>query len=218
MEETFICQTCKQKFSLPKAVLARYPGWKPKQCKKCMPPKASKPAKSATPKKPAKRSSQEACLTLQEVLQRYQGGPMTGIFTDGSSVPNPGPGGWGVVYVENGKVIKQDHGHEAHTTNNRMELMALIEGYKLAPKDRALTIYTDSQLCVNTLTKWAAGWIENGWRRKAGPIKNLALVQELYALYLSRSDIEIKWIKAHDGSLWNEYADALASAWNRLEL
>jgi ribonuclease HI len=154
-------------------------------------------------------------LTPEEVLARYTEGPDTGIFTDGSCDPNPGPGGWGMVWVEKGQIIEERHGHEGETTNNRMELQALIEAYLLLPEGKALTVYSDSQLAVNTINQWAAGWEKRGWKRKTGPIKNLELVQELWALSKQKPQIELKWIKAHDGSLWNEYADALASSYMR---
>lgn len=154
-------------------------------------------------------------LTPEEVLARYTEGPDTGIFTDGSCDPNPGPGGWGMVWVEKGQIIEERHGHDGETTNNRMELQALIEAYLLLPEDKALTVYSDSQLAVNTINQWAAGWEKRGWKRKTGPIKNLELVQELWALSKQKPQIELKWIKAHDGSLWNEYADALASTYMR---
>jgi ribonuclease HI len=145
------------------------------------------------------------------VLGRYTKGPKSGIFTDGSASPNPGPGGWGVVYVVDDEVIDELAGREAHTTNNRMELMALIEAYRIASKSVALDVWTDSELCVKTINEWASAWERQGWRRKGGAIKNLALVQELYALAQSRPNLTLRWIKAHDGSRWNEYADALAA-------
>jgi len=97
-----------------------------------------------------------------------------------------------------------------------MELRALIEAYRgLSPRETRVTVYSDSRLCVNTVNEWAAGWAKRGWRRKTGPIANLELVQELYALSLERPGVELRWIKEHDGSRWNEYADALASAYSR---
>lgn len=153
--------------------------------------------------------------TLEEVLRRFTAGPQSGIFTDGGARPNPGPGGWGMVWVEDGKIIEARHGHESNTTNNRMELTALIEAFRLAPADKALEIFSDSELCVNTINQWAASWERNGWRRKSGAIKNLELVQELYALSKQKPLLKLKWIKAHNGWLWNEYADSLASAWAR---
>ncbi len=156
--------------------------------------------------------------TLDHVLERYHRGPDSGVFTDGSAQPNPGPGGWGAVYVQNGEVIEQRYGHEPHTTNNRMELVALIEAYKMVPEGTVTTIYSDSDLAVKTINEWATGWKKRGWKRKSGPIKNLELVQELYALAEARPEITLKWIRAHDGSRWNEYADALATAYARDEL
>ncbi len=150
-------------------------------------------------------------MTPEEVLQTQFGGPDSGIFTDGSCEPNPGPGGWGWVWVENGEIIEQGHGREPDTTNNRMELRALIEAFKRLPDDRELIVLTDSQLCANTINEWAPGWERRGWKRKSGPIKNLDLVQELYALALGKPRIELRWIRAHEGSRWNEYADALAA-------
>jgi ribonuclease HI len=152
-------------------------------------------------------------LTTDEVLARFDAGPKTGVFTDGSCEGNPGPGGWGFVWVENDRIIAEDSGVDEHTTNNRMELQALIGAYERVPEDAELTIYSDSQLCVKTVNEWAEGWERRGWRRKSGPIKNLELVKRLYALANAHPKVELRWIKAHDGSKWNEYADALASAY-----
>jgi len=160
------------------------------------------------------RGSEEN-LTVAEVLAKYSDGPTTGVFTDGAADPNPGPGGWGAVYVVDDEIVDEVHGREPHTTNNRMELTALIAGFKLVPRGTATTVFTDSQLCVNTITKWAAGWEKRGWKRKTGAIKNLELVQELYALSLERRDLQLEWVKAHAGLRWNEYADALATAYRR---
>ena len=154
-------------------------------------------------------------LSTEEVLTRYSGGPQSGVFTDGSSIPNPGPGGWGYVHVENGKILSQRHGSDPNTTNNRMELTALIEAYRALPPDAQIDIYTDSNLCVQTVNQWAKSWKAKGWRRKTGPIANLELVQELYALHEERPGVKLQWIKAHNGWLWNEYADALSTAWTR---
>ena len=160
----------------------------------------------------------DSSSTISEVIERYKEGPQNGIFTDGGASPNPGPGGWGVVYVENGTVVTQLHGHDPDTTNNRMELTALIKAYSLIKPDSVVDIYSDSQLCVNTVNKWASGWEKRGWVRKDGPIKNLDLVKELYALHKAHPQVTLKWIKAHNGWLWNEYADSLATAWAREEL
>jgi len=157
-------------------------------------------------------------LTLKEVISRYKEGPQTGVFTDGGATPNPGPGGWGYVYVRDGQIVSHKHGSSPDTTNNRMELTALIEAYKSLPLDCEIEVFSDSNLCVQTINEWAKGWERNGWRRKAGPIANLELVQSLYREQQARPGVKLKWIKAHNGWLWNEYADSLASAWSRSEL
>lgn len=156
--------------------------------------------------------------TLAEVLKRYQGGPNTGVFTDGGSSPNPGPGGWGFVHVENGEILHQGHGHHPDTTNNRMELTAIINALKSLPLDAKAVIYSDSNICVQTVNQWAAGWERRGWKRSGGPIANLELVQEMYSLAKQHPGVRLEWLKAHNGWRWNEYADALATAWARKEL
>ena len=168
--------------------------------------------------RPGASASYGQLLTTGEVRARFTGGPATGVFTDGSCSGNPGPGGWGTVYVHDGEIVAQRYGAEAHTTNNRMELNAMIEGLSLLSPTDAVDVYSDSRLVVDTLTKWAAGWERNGWRRRDGEVKNLELVQRAYALSRSRPQARIQWIHAHDGSLWNEYADSLASAYLRDEL
>jgi len=150
-------------------------------------------------------------LTPEQVLARHSDGPSTGVFTDGSCEPNPGPGGWGWVWVEDGVIIAEGAGGDPDTTNNRMELKALVEAYRALPEDAHVTVYSDSQLCVNTINQWAAGWERRGWKRKGGEIKNLDLVKQLWVISGARPGVKLEWIKAHDGSRWNEYADALAS-------
>jgi ribonuclease HI len=158
-------------------------------------------------------------LSTAQVLQKYKvSGPQTGVFTDGSSIPNPGPGGWGFVYVVDGQIVEQRWGHDPQTTNNRMELTGLIEAYRMLPVDAEITIYTDSNLCVQTINLWATTWAKNGWRRKTGEIANLELVRTLYELARNHPKVKLEWIKAHNGWLWNEYADSLSAAWTRSEV
>jgi ribonuclease HI len=157
----------------------------------------------------------EMLLTPEEVLERYHDGPRSGVFTDGSCEGNPGPGGWGTVWVEDDRIVAERHGHDPATTNNRMELTALITAFELLPEDALLTVYSDSDLCVKTVNEWAAGWERRGWKRKTGPIANLPLVQRLYALARAHPKVTLRWIRAHDGSRWNEYADALATNYLR---
>ncbi len=154
-----------------------------------------------------------ALLRPEEVLERFFDGPKTGVFTDGSCEGNPGPGGWGLVWVEEDEIVAEENGVDGSTTNNRMELTALIHAYERLPEDAELTVYSDSQLCVRTVNEWAEGWERRGWKRKSGPIANLELVKKLCALAAAHPRVALRWIKAHDGSRWNEYADALASAY-----
>jgi len=212
MSEAFTCAKCGSEFELPPAVLAKFPGWVPKVCLSC------KDAATGGKKKAGKKKDLVAHDTpidedpaLLRVLDRFQDGPDTGMFTDGSCSPNPGPGGWGLVWVEDGTVIDQRRGEERDSTNNRMELRALIEAFQMAPEGRELTADSDSQLVVKTVNEWAAGWERKGWKRKTGPIKNLDLVQELWALVKTRPELKVQWARAHSGWRWNEYADALAS-------
>jgi ribonuclease HI len=158
-------------------------------------------------------------MTLDEVLSTFTDGPKTGVFTDGAAEGNPGPGGWGAVLVVDDEVIAQDFGSEAHTTNNRMELMGMIAGLRMIPHDAEIDVHTDSQLVANTLNEWARGWEARGWRKKSsGPIANLELVKEAYTLARQRPKARIRWIPAHSGNRWNEYADALATAYRREQI
>ena len=148
----------------------------------------------------------------------YEANGIMDIYTDGSCLGNPGPGGWAAILHDDEDLLDRDQelsGGEPDTTNNRMELSALVEAYQLLPEDTRVRVYSDSQLCVKTVNEWAAGWERRGWRRKSGPIANLELVQRLYALANAHARVELRWIRAHDGSRWNEYADALACTYMR---
>ena len=212
------CATCGQTFTVPDEQAQRFPGWTPKDCPACF-RKAKGPSASSrahkTRGKFAPNPNPEADLTTAQVLVRYHDGPSTGIFTDGACTGNPGPGGWGAVHVVDGDIVDQRHGQDPQTTNNRMEFRALIEALKMAPPGQPIDIYSDSKLVVDTITKWAAGWEKRGWRRKSGPVLNLDLVQEAFALAQASPHVRIRWLRGHDGSRWNEYADALATAFRR---
>ena len=157
-------------------------------------------------------------LPRREVLRRYTNGPQTGIFTDGAARPNPGQGGWGFVRVKDGEIQDEKFGREEMTTNNKMELTALIEAFKSIGDDEEVDVFTDSDLCVKTINEWAPGWERRGWKRKDGPVKNVELVKELFALHKQKPKARLKWVKAHNGWLWNEYADCLSTAWTREEV
>ncbi|MDJ0791089.1 MAG: ribonuclease H [Acidimicrobiia bacterium] len=199
----FICQDCGDDFSLPSSVLDRYPGWTPRQCRSCRDAGASSGTGTAS-------ASPNAAAVAEGADD-----PTTGVFTDGSSVPNPGPGGWGVVYVEDDEIIDERFGFGGDTTNNRMELTALIEAVRLVPAGTSAVVYSDSNLAVRTINEWAAGWERRGWKRKSGPVENLDLVKEAYRAYRDRPELELRWIKAHVGFKWNEYADELANRGRR---
>ena len=139
------------------------------------------------------------------------------IYTDGSCEGNPGPGGWAAIIINNSKK-EEICGGERLTTNNRMEITAVMEALKLVQTETKLSLFTDSQLVVNTFMTWAANWEKLGWVRKTGPIKNLDLVQNTYKLIKKLPDVELQWIPAHSGYKWNEYADALSTAYLRDEL
>lgn len=193
-------------------VLDRYPGWTPRQCLECR--NKGGEASSRVAKRPPSPSKNRD-LTIDEVLGSFTEGPETGVFTDGAAEGNPGPGGWGAVVVVDGRVVEEKMGSDPHTTNNRMELTAMIAGLEMLSLDAEITVYTDSKLIVDTLTSWAEGWKERGWRRKSGPIANLELVQRAFELYERRPGVTVRWIQAHSGYRWNEYADALATSYRR---
>ena len=195
----FTCRDCGANFSLPQRILDQYPGWVPGQCRECR-------------CQPGTAASNDKRTSAADSTARGDG-PSTGVFTDGSSVPNPGPGGWGVVYVIDNEVVAERSGHDPDTTNNRMELTALLEALDLLPANTPITVYTDSHLAVRTITEWAAGWEKRGWKRKSGPVENLDLVKKVFRGYRDRPEIKLEWIKAHVGYRWNEYADGLASKW-----
>lgn len=220
----FTCRDCGSSFSLPQHILDRYPGWTPRQCRSCRDggaaaarPGAGKPARSAPSRRSggSKRSGSgvDALHTTEEVLAKYTAGPDSGVFTDGGAVGNPGPGGWGAVYVVKGEIVAEASGHDPDTTNNRMELTALLEAVQLVPEGTAAQVYADSKYAVQTITEWAAGWERRGWKRKGGPVKNLDLVRPVYYAFRNRPELDLQWIAAHQGYRWNEYADALANAW-----
>ena len=131
------------------------------------------------------------------------------IFTDGACSGNPGPGGWGAI-LRQGAHEKELSGGEKATTNNRMELTAVIEGLKALKKPSAVTIHTDSRYVMDGAEKWLKGWKIKGWKTADWkPVKNEDLWRALDAEML-RHTIKWKWVRGHTGHVENERADALA--------
>ncbi len=134
------------------------------------------------------------------------------IYTDGACQGNPGPGGWGAVMRYKG-TEKEISGGEKNTTNNRMELSAVIEALKLLKEPCSVTLYSDSQYVCNAIKLgWAKKWRANGWmRNKKEPALNPELWDELLKL-CEKHTVEVVWVKGHAGHPENERCDALAVA------
>ena len=132
------------------------------------------------------------------------------VYTDGACRGNPGPGGWGVL-LRDAKGEKELYGAEAATTNNRMELMAAIQGLEALTEARRVVLVTDSQYLKNGITQWLANWKRKGWRTASKqPVKNVDLWQRLDEI-AGRHEIDWQWVKAHSGHAENERADQLAN-------
>ncbi len=136
--------------------------------------------------------------------------PVVEIFTDGACSGNPGVGGWGAI-LRYGNVEKELSGGEENTTNNRMELNAVIEALKALKRECDITLYTDSRYVMDGVTKWLPNWQQNGWKtaNKKTPVKNIDLWQELESL-LQKHRIKWIWVKGHNGHPENERVDRLA--------
>jgi ribonuclease HI len=141
------------------------------------------------------------------------------LFTDGACKGNPGPGGWAFIlrHPKSGKEIER-FGGEPDTTNNRMELLAVIEGLKMLTKPVNVEIVSDSKYVLQGIEEWMPKWKNNGWRRKEGkkfmPVKNLELWQELDRL-VSLHKLTFHYIQGHSGHLENERCDTLAGEFAR---
>ncbi|MGP1517322.1 MAG: ribonuclease HI [Ottowia sp.] len=134
------------------------------------------------------------------------------IYTDGACKGNPGPGGWGAL-LRSGPHEKELFGGEAVTTNNRMELQAVIEALAALKRPCRVQLYLDSQYVRQGITEWIVGWKAKGWRTASGqPVKNAELWQRLDALVNQGPHrISWHWVKGHAGHPGNERADALAN-------
>jgi len=133
------------------------------------------------------------------------------IFTDGACLGNPGPGGWGTLLRWRGEE-RELSGGEPETTNNRMELMAAIQGLEALKRPTRVVLTTDSTYVRDGITKWIQGWKRNGWKTAAKkPVKNVDLWQRLDAALVGH-DVDWRWVKGHAGHAENERVDELAGA------
>lgn len=134
------------------------------------------------------------------------------VWSDGACRGNPGPGGWGALIKVPGRVDVELSGGEPATTNNRMELRAVVEALRSLPTGTPVTVHADSTYVLNGITKWLAGWRRNGWLTGSKqPVKNVDLWQDLDE-QAQRHTVEWQWVKGHAGDPGNERADALANA------
>ncbi len=132
------------------------------------------------------------------------------IYTDGACKGNPGPGGWGALLTFDGEE-REMCGGEPATTNNRMEMMAVIEALSALKRPSAVVLHTDSQYVQKGITVWIAGWKARGWRTAAKqPVKNVDLWKRLEEL-AAKHHVQWKWVRGHSGHDGNERADALAN-------
>lgn len=132
------------------------------------------------------------------------------IYTDGACRGNPGPGGWGASMRFNGKQ-KDLYGADPESTNNRMELMAVIQALEALTRPHVVKVYTDSKYVLDGITKWMPNWKKKAWKTAAKkPVKNVDLWQRLDAAVQS-NDVSWQWVKGHSGDEGNECADMLAN-------
>jgi len=131
------------------------------------------------------------------------------MYTDGACSGNPGPGGWGAVLMS-GKHRKELFGGEKDTTNNRMEMMAVIRGAEAINNGSVIDIYTDSKYVMKGMMEWVEGWKKRGWKTASKqPVKNVDLWQQLEQA-LERHEVNWHWVKGHSGVAENDRADELA--------
>ena len=132
------------------------------------------------------------------------------IYTDGACKGNPGPGGWG-CWLKAGTAERELFGGVPQTTNNRMELTAVIKGLSVLTRRCSVAVYTDSEYVRNGITTWIHAWKKRGWRTADGkPVKNVELWQQLETLSQSH-EVQWHWVKGHAGHAENERADQLAN-------
>lgn len=173
-------------------------------------PSAAKPSRApGAPKKKLGTERGEDEAKALEMLETSDGLKHVVIYTDGACVGNPGPGGYGVVLLHGEQRKEFSRGFRL-TTNNRMEMLACIVGLQSLNQASAVTLYSDSQYVINSMTKgWARGWKKNNWKRKDGDVPNADLWRQMLDL-CDKHKIKFNWVRGHSGNKENERCDQLA--------
>ncbi len=171
-------------------------------------PAAAKRPSGAPPKKRGARRSEDEARAL-ETLETGDGLKHVVIYTDGACIGNPGPGGYGVVLLHGERRKEFSRGFRL-TTNNRMEILACIVGLRALKQPCAVTLYSDSQYVINSMTKgWARRWKKNNWKRNDEDVPNADLWSQMLEL-CDRHKVKFKWVRGHAGNKENERCDQLA--------
>jgi len=154
-------------------------------------------------------NTRQSQLSLDGVSGAAPAASTAVIFCDGACTGNPGPGGWGCIVEQDGQ-RRELSGGRARTTNNQMELQALIEGLRAVERGTPVRIVTDSEYLSKGITQWLRGWICNGWKTASKqPVKNQDLWQEIDSLLRGRTH-RVEWVRGHAGHAENERCDYLA--------
>lgn len=136
------------------------------------------------------------------------------VYTDGSCLTNPdGPGGWACVFLfarGPNNIHHKIYGSKARTTNNRMELYAVLQALKHLDRPCRVIVYSDSQYVCNGCNKWMKGWKRAGWTRGGNTLANADLWKRLDKQISRHTGVELRWVRGHDGNYWNEVCDKLA--------
>lgn len=138
------------------------------------------------------------------------------VYTDGACSGNPGRGGWAWAAIKDNEVWREGYGGQRTSTNNKMELLAVIDALETLPVFSELVVYTDSQYVQKGITEWIIRWRKNGWKTvKGAPVKNRGLWQRLDVAVLCQ-DITWEWVAGHSGNRWNEYVNDIAQAQTKI--